>query len=195
MFTDEAKLHHEMTEFPRPLRVPNIHFFSRTSTLQSLFRLSQRKRSIQRDHHIDHRNSLRHQQLQHMTDGKLRCVGKIACRPFLPVCRLHAFRTRSPMTSENSQSGGRACQTRDFPAGEFGVAMANPDNPHFPDVSQSFPERFAKSSLGTQISNPAFGIRKMCVLDVSYEHTWPRGSLPSSFSVHPGRFLGGRVKR
>jgi hypothetical protein len=65
------------------------------------------------------------------------------------------------MTSENSQSGGLACQTRDFPTGEFGVAMANPDNPHFPDVSQSFPERFAKSSMAAQISNPAFDIRKI----------------------------------
>jgi hypothetical protein len=87
------------------------------------------------------------------------------------------------MTSENSESGGRACQTRDFPTGEFGVAMANPDNPHFPDVSQSFPERSAKSSRGTQISNPAFDIGKMCVLDVSSGHTLGRGNLPSSNSV------------
>lgn len=171
MFTDEAKLHQGMTEFPRPLRVPNIHFFIRTSTLQRLFPLSQPERSPRQNHHTDHRNSFHHNQLQHMTDSKLRCVGKIACRQFLPVCRLHAFRTRPPMTSENSQSGGLACQTRDFPTGEFGVAMANPDNPHFPDVSQSFPERFAKSSLGAQISNLAFDIGKMSVLDVSSGHT------------------------
>ena len=95
------------------------------------------------------------------------------------------------MTSENSQSGGPAGQTRDFPIGEFVAAMANPDNPHFPDVSQSFPERFAKSSMGDQISNPAFDIRKMCVLDVSSGHTWTRGVYLRRFqSNQAGAFAG-----
>ena len=189
MFTDEAKLHQEMTESPRPLRAPNIHFFAKTSTLQSLFPASRRGRSHRENHQQDRHKSFHNNQLQTLIDGELWSVSEIHCRQFLPVCRLHAFRTRSPLTSENSQSGGRACQTRDSPTREFGVAVANPDNPHFPDVSQFFPERCAKSSMGIQISNPAFDIGKMCVPDVSSGHTLTRGNSSSSLSFDPGRYF------
>lgn len=50
------------------------------------------------------------------------------------------------MTSENPTRLDERYQTREFPTGEFSAARANPENPHVPDVSQSFPGRYRKST-------------------------------------------------